>query len=177
MVCIDTQVFLRARDCLITCAKQWVAMSYHSPSGWIRRYFPWQEIMFDHLCITRRNHGIYADNRVWCARLRCRFVADSAHIAVRLRVRAESAIFPSLHHTCSSSYRPIALASSLSKTLEHLNLIKYSTFLHTSPLQFGFKPGSSTTLCTGVVKNIISRYIHSGSSVHGCFLDASKALF
>ena len=77
--------------------------------------------------------------------------------------------------TCSSSYRPIALASSLSKTLEHLILIKYSTFLHTSPLQFGFKPGSSTTLCTGVVKNIISRYIHSGSSVHGCFLDASKA--
>ena len=77
--------------------------------------------------------------------------------------------------TCSSSYRPIALASSLSKTLEHLILIKYSTFLNTSPLQFGFKPGSSTTLCTGVVKNIISRYIHSGSSVHGCFLDASKA--
>ena len=25
------------------------------------------------------------------------------------------------------------------------------------------------------MKNIISRYIHSGSSVHGCFLDASKA--
>ena len=37
--------------------------------------------------------------------------------------------------TCSSSYHPIALASSLSKTLEHLILIKYSTFLHTSPLQ------------------------------------------
>ena len=73
--------------------------------------------------------------------------------------------------TCSSSYHPIALASSLGKTLEHLILIKYSTFLHTSPLQFGFKPGSSTT---GVVKNIISRYIHSGSSIHGCFLDASK---
>ena len=77
--------------------------------------------------------------------------------------------------TCTSSYRPIALASSLSKTLEHLILIKYSTFLHTSPLQFGLTPGSSTTLCTGVVKNIISRYIHSGSSVHGCFLDASRA--
>ena len=30
-------------------------------------------------------------------------------------------------------------------------------------------------MCTGVVKNIISRYIHNGSSVHGCFLDASKA--
>ena len=33
----------------------------------------------------------------------------------------------------------------------------------------------STSLCTGVVKNVISRYIHNGSSVLGCFLDASKA--
>ena len=77
--------------------------------------------------------------------------------------------------SCSSNYRPIALASSLSKLLEHLILIHYSAFLYTSPLQFGFKPGSSTALCTGLVKNIISRYIHRGSSVHGCFLDASKA--
>ena len=78
--------------------------------------------------------------------------------------------------TCSSSYCPIALAPSLNKTLEHLILIKYSTFLHTSPLQFGFKPGSSTTLCTGVVKNIISRYIHRGSSVYGVFLMLVKHL-
>ena len=77
--------------------------------------------------------------------------------------------------TSSSSYRPIALASSISKILEHLILTKFSSYLHTSPLQFGFKPGFSTSLCTGVVKNIISRYIHNGSSVHGCFLDASKA--
>ena len=51
----------------------------------------------------------------------------------------------------------------------------YSSFLHTSPLQFGFKPGFSTTLRTGVVKNIVSHYIHNGSSVRGCFPDASKA--
>ena len=77
--------------------------------------------------------------------------------------------------TCSSSYRPIALTSSLSKILEHLILLKFSSFLYTSPLQFGFKSGSSTTMCTGVVKNIVSRYIYNGSTVHGCFLDASKA--
>ena len=29
--------------------------------------------------------------------------------------------------------------------------------------------------CTGVVKNVVSHYIHNGSSVYGCFLDASKA--
>ena len=72
-------------------------------------------------------------------------------------------------------YRAIALASSLSKVLEHLILKKYSSFLSTSHLQFGFKSGFSTTLCTGVLKNVVSRYIHRGSSVLGCFLDASKA--
>ena len=59
--------------------------------------------------------------------------------------------------SCSSNYRPIVLASSLSKLLEYLILIHYSAFLYTSPLQFGFKPGSSTALCTGLVKNVITR--------------------
>ena len=75
----------------------------------------------------------------------------------------------------SSSYRPIALSSTLSKVLEWMILDRYSEFLGSSHLQFGFKPHSSTTLCTGVVKNVVSHYIHSGSSVYGCFLDASKA--
>ena len=75
--------------------------------------------------------------------------------------------------TSSSGYCPIALASSISKILEHLMLTKFSSYIHTSPLQFGFKPGSSTSLCTGVVKNIISQCIHNSSSVHGCLLDAS----
>ena len=43
------------------------------------------------------------------------------------------------------------------------------------PFQFGFKSGSSTPLCTGIVKCIVSKYLHNGSSVLGCFLDASKA--
>ena len=43
------------------------------------------------------------------------------------------------------------------------------------PFQFGFKSGSSTSLCTGIVKCIVSKYLHNGSSVLGCFLDASKA--
>ena len=75
----------------------------------------------------------------------------------------------------SSSYRLIALSSTLSKVLEWMMLDRYSEFLGSSHLQFGFKPHSSTTLCTGVVKNVVSHYIHSGSSVYGCFLDASKA--
>ena len=45
----------------------------------------------------------------------------------------------------------------------------------TTSLQFGFKPDSSTSLCTAAIKNIIARYLHIGSPVLGCFLDASKA--
>ena len=30
-------------------------------------------------------------------------------------------------------------------------------------------------MCTGLIKNVISRYCNNGSTVHGCFLDASKA--
>ena len=75
----------------------------------------------------------------------------------------------------SQSYVPIALSSSLSKILERLIFSRYEDFFHSDPLQFGFKPGYSTTLCSGIVKNVISRYIHNGSAVLGCFLDASKA--
>ena len=66
----------------------------------------------------------------------------------------------------SANYHPIALSSMLSKVLERLILNKYAEFFSSSHLQFGFKSGSSTT---GMVKNIVSRYIHSGSSVFGCF--------
>ena len=77
--------------------------------------------------------------------------------------------------SCSKNYRAIALASSLSKVLERVLLLKYQSFFCSSSLQFGFKSGYSTTLCTGMIKNIVSRYIHNGSVVYACFLDASKA--
>ena len=74
----------------------------------------------------------------------------------------------------SHNYRPIALCSSLSKVLERLILTKYEDFFFSNPLQFGYKSGYSTSLCTGMIKNVISRYIHNGSAVLGCFLDASN---
>ena len=75
----------------------------------------------------------------------------------------------------SDSYRPIALASTLSKALEWCILLSYPQSFLTSGLQFGFKPKMSTSLCTGTVKNVISGYMHGGSPVFACFLDASKA--
>ena len=75
----------------------------------------------------------------------------------------------------SDNYHPISLASSLSKILYLIILDKYSHYLLSNQLQFGFKSGSSTSLCTGLVNNIVSRYIFNGSTVLGFFLDASKA--
>ena len=77
--------------------------------------------------------------------------------------------------TDSSNYRPIALSSTFSKIVERLILSRYESVFATSSLQFGFKPDSSTSLCTAAIKNIIARYLHNGSPVLGCFLDASKA--
>ena len=69
----------------------------------------------------------------------------------------------------------IAIASTLSKVLEGVILHKYSEFFTSSDLQFGFKSGYSTTMCTGLLKTTISHYINHHSVVYGCFLDASKA--
>ena len=77
--------------------------------------------------------------------------------------------------SCSQNYCPITFVSTLSKVIEHVILLKYGDLLHSSHLQFGFKPQSSTTLCTALMKTVVSHYINNGSRVLGCFLDASKA--
>ena len=68
-----------------------------------------------------------------------------------------------------------ALAPTLSKALEWCILLSYPDHFLTSGLQFGFKQKMSTSLCTGTIKNIVSRYLHENSAVFACFLDASKA--
>ena len=59
----------------------------------------------------------------------------------------------------SDSYRPIALAPTLSKVFEWCILIVYNSAFFTSPLQFGFKKGYSTAFCTGLIKNVVSHYV------------------
>ena len=82
---------------------------------------------------------------------------------------------PGKNPSSSDSYRPITLASTLSKILEWCILLEFPQFFVTSDLQFGFKNDSSATLCTGVLKQVVARYIYNGSSVFACFLNASKA--
>ena len=65
----------------------------------------------------------------------------------------------------SQNYRPIALASTLSKVIEHIILLKYRDYFSSSQLQFGFKAGSSTTICTAMIKMVASHYIYNGSKV------------
>ena len=57
--------------------------------------------------------------------------------------------------TRSDNYRAIALASNFSKLFEKSILLMYGSYFSTSDLQFGFKAGLSTELCTGIVKNVI----------------------
>ena len=63
--------------------------------------------------------------------------------------------------------------SSLSKVMEWSILLNWESFFTTSDLQFNY--GFSTTLCTGVLKAVINRYLNNGSKVYACLIDASKA--
>ena len=60
--------------------------------------------------------------------------------------------------------------------LSYLNSFFYPNgILVSSPNQFGFKPGHSTTLCSWVLKEIVNLFILKCSVVFACFLDCSKA--
>jgi hypothetical protein len=74
----------------------------------------------------------------------------------------------------SDNFRAITLSSILCKLLDVIILIKEEHTLCTSYLQFGFKQGSSTSLCTSMVQETISCYIHNGSNIYGLMLHASK---
>ena len=67
--------------------------------------------------------------------------------------------------TSSDNYRPVALVPVLIKALEWSILLLYPNHFTTSDLQFGFKKGMSTALCTGFIKNIFSKFVHNGSSL------------
>ena len=73
------------------------------------------------------------------------------------------------------NYRPIALASIVSKLLERIILNRIETFLTTNPNQFGFKKGHGTDQCIYVLKEVIQLYKSLNTCISVCFLDASKA--
>ena len=75
----------------------------------------------------------------------------------------------------TSNYRPIALATSISKVFESVILLKCEEYLFTSSNQFGYKKGHSTDLCIYALKECIEYYKKRITSVFVTMLDASKA--
>ena len=75
----------------------------------------------------------------------------------------------------SSNYRPIAVATALSKVLEKVVLHRLEAYLYTLDCQFSYKKGIGTEMCVWTLKNIIQYYTSRSSPVYLCFLDASKA--
>ena len=77
--------------------------------------------------------------------------------------------------TVCGSYRPIAIATTLSKIVENVLLHRLQDFLYSADSQFSYKKGHSTELCVWTIKHLTDYYTSKGSPVYLCFLDASKA--
>ena len=72
-------------------------------------------------------------------------------------------------------YRPIALASVLSKVLERILLHRLCVYLYSCDNQFGFKALHGTDLCIYALTEMVKTYRRQNSSVFIGFIDASKA--
>ena len=76
----------------------------------------------------------------------------------------------------SDKYRSIAISSLLGKILDHIIIERQSEALKTSHYQYGFKPNSSTVLCSTMVNETVQYYTENGGKpVYVLLLDASKA--
>ena len=75
----------------------------------------------------------------------------------------------------SKNFRALTISSLLGKLLDNIILNIESEHLCTNDLQFSFKPKSSTTMCTTMIRETISYFVNRGSNVYGLVLDATKA--
>ena len=75
----------------------------------------------------------------------------------------------------SDNYRPIALASIVSKVVEKVILNRTSEFLWTTCNQFGFKNKLGTDMCIYALKEIVENHRSHNGSMFMRFIDASKA--
>jgi hypothetical protein len=80
-----------------------------------------------------------------------------------------------LNYSDSSNYRGIALSSILGKIFDSYVLNRYDSILTSSNLQFGFKAGYSTSMCSMILKETLEYYRRNKSTVYCTMLDATKA--
>ena len=77
--------------------------------------------------------------------------------------------------TDSNNYRPIALATIVSKLFQSVLLLKYEYILTTSANQFGFKAAHRSDLYMNALKELIKHYTRRNTTVFVFFFDASRA--
>ena len=75
----------------------------------------------------------------------------------------------------SANYKGIALSSILGKIFDSYELNRYDSMLTSSNLQFGFKAGCSTLMCSMIFKETLEYYHENKSTVYCTMLDATKA--
>ena len=68
------------------------------------------------------------------------------------------------------NYRPIALASVMSKVFEMSLRVKLESYLHSSDYQFGFKANHSTDLCIYTLKEVIDFFTNLDQRQSMCVL-------
>jgi len=71
----------------------------------------------------------------------------------------------SINCTDSANYRGITLSSVIGKVLDCVIIDRFGDLLCSLDLQFGFKSGRSTNMCSMILKETVSYYTHNGSSV------------
>ena len=77
---------------------------------------------------------------------------------------------------CSENYRPIAISSLFGKVFDKIIISQQHDFLFSSSYQFGFKPHSSTVICSTLLIETIEHYVHnSRQPAYVLLLDTSKA--
>ena len=92
----------------------------------------------------------------------------------------KTTVVPVIKNKCgnladSNNYRPIAIATIVSKLYESTILYKCEYFLNTCDNQIGFKRKHSTEFCIYTLKEFIDYYKQHGTTIFVTFLDASKA--
>ena len=75
----------------------------------------------------------------------------------------------------SDYYRGISLFNSICKLFDHVILFLFGSQLEASDMQLSFKRGHPTVICILIFNEIVDHYLHHGSNVYSCLLDASKA--
>ena len=76
-----------------------------------------------------------------------------------------------MNYSDFTNYRGIAL---FGKLFDSYVLSRYESFLTTSNLQFGFKRGHSTSMCTMILEEVADYYRTHSNDVYCTILDANK---